>query len=153
MRDEKSRPPVVETGERRTGRSTDEHTIPLRYYTTDGRRVQGFFERVLPKGAENAVKTAELLRRTGLDDARFIQRLISDERAAGAVILSNSDGYFLPDDGEKGRREAEAFIATVTARGVNTLRAADSARAFLGVLPGQMEIGGAGGKTESGGKL
>lgn len=102
----------------------------------------GYFETLLPRGAENAVSTAALLELTGIRTARRLRMAISDAREAGAVILSSSDGYFLPADGEKGRKEAEAFIATITAKGAATIRASDSARAFLSALPGQMEIGG-----------
>ena len=115
--------------------------------TMQSGRVQGLFERILPKGAENAVSTPGLLKVLGLSDQRVIRKLISEERAAGAVILSNGNGYFLPDEGEKGRQEAAAFIATVKAKGKNTLRAARSAEDYLQTLPGQMEMEG-----EEGGK-
>jgi len=143
----KSRPPVYQTERRQAERDTDDtQSIPLHDNNTRSGTGQGFFSKILPKGAENGIKTADLMRLLGLSD------LISDERAAGAVILSGDTGYYLPDDGEKGRRETEAFIATVTAKGINTIRAAKSAQAFLDNLPGQMEIGGgAGGETESGG--
>ena len=86
-----------------------------------------------------------------MSDERVIRKMISEERAAGAVILSNSSGYFLPANGEQGRQEAAKFIATVTKKGAHTLMAARSAQAFLDKLPGQMEIGGGAGATEKGG--
>lgn len=98
----------------------------------------GLFEKILPKGAENAIKTDTLQRLLGMNDMRTLRKLISNERAAGAVILSSDKGYFLPDDGEKGRAEAEAFIATMTAKGAGTIRAVNSARAYLDTLPGQI---------------
>lgn len=50
---------------------------------------------------------------------------------------------------EKGRHEVAAFIATVTAKGANTIKAVRSAQAFLDGLPGQIEIGGyADGETQ-----
>ena len=141
MIENKSRLPVYQT-ERRQAETDTQRTqpIPRPNDNTYGERVQGLFSGLLPKGAENAVSTAALLQILGMSDQRAIRKLISDERAAGAVILSNERGYFLPDDGEKGRREAEAFIATVTAKGANTIRAAKSAKTFLSVLPGQAEI-------------
>ena len=99
------------------------------------------FEKILPKGAEHGISAAELLRMTGLSDTRVIRKLIADERAAGAVILSGMNGYYLPDDGEKGRRETEAYIAAMGAKGISTLRAIRSAKAYLANLPGQIEIG------------
>lgn len=126
------------------------HITPLHDSTISSGTAQGFFQSILPKGAENAIKTAELCRMMGIKDARALRKLISDERALGAVILSGDNGYFLPDDGAKGRREAAAFIATVTAKGASTIRAVRSAQAFLDGLPGQIEIGGyADGSTQS----
>lgn len=144
----RSCPPVVETEGQQAETNAAVHEIPQIDVTTRSGTVQGFFESILPKGAENSITTAELLRLTGLSEPRTIRKLISDERAAGAVILSNSSGYFLPDDGEKGRQEAAAFIATVTAKGVNTILAVKSAQAFLNRLPGQIEIGGGAGAEE-----
>lgn len=149
----KSRLPVCKTERRQAETDAQqEQSSPLTNDTTQSGTVQGFFTSILPKGAENGIKTPELLRLTGLSDTRTIRKLISDERAAGAVILSGETGYYLPDDGEKGRRETEAFVATVTAKGVNTIRAVRSAKAFLDTLPGQMEIGGGAGATEKGGR-
>lgn len=122
--------------------SQQEQLFPLHDSTISSRTAQGFFQSVLPKGAENAIKTTELCRMMGIRDPRALRKMISDERALGAVVLSCDGGYFLPDDGEKGRREAAAFIATVTAKGANTIRAVRSAQAFLDGLPGQIEIGG-----------
>ena len=140
MNNEKSRSPVVETEKRQAEISAGTHNIPPFDITTRRGKSQGLFSRILPAGAENAVSTAELLQRLGLSDQRVIRKLISEERAAGAVILSNGDGYFLPDDGEKGRQETAAFVASIRAKGVNTLRAARSAEDFLDKLPGQMEM-------------
>lgn len=142
--DEKSRPSVCKT-ERRQAETQpfanqQEQRIPLHDSITRSGTAQSFFQRVLPKGAENAIKTAELCRMMGIKDARVLRKKISDERALGAVILSGDTGYFLPDDGEKGRQEAAAFIATVTAKGANTIKAVRSAQAFLEALPGQVEL-------------
>lgn len=122
--------------------SQQEQLFPLHDSTTRSGTAQSFFQNILPKGAENAIKTAELCRMMGIRDPRALRKMISDERALGAVVLSCDGGYFLPDDGEKGRREAAAFIATVTAKGANTIKAVRSAQAFLDGLPGQIEIGG-----------
>ena len=139
---EKSRSPVWYTEERQTEKGSGANTVPRGDFITADRRAQGFFESILPQGEENAMSTAELLRITGMSSQRVLRKLISEERATGAVILSSDKGYFRPDSGEKGRAEAEAFIATVTAKGANTIRAVQSARAFLNRLPGQMDMGG-----------
>ena len=120
--------------------SQQEQLFPLPDSTTQSGTAQRFFQNILPKGAENAIKTTELCRMMGIKDPRALRKMISDERALGAVILSGDTGYFLPDDGEKGRQEAAAFIATVTAKGANTIKAVRSAQAFLEALPGQVEL-------------
>ena len=134
--DKKSRPSVCKTERRQAETqpfaSQQEQLFPLPDSTTQSGTAQRFFQNILPKGAENAIKTTELCRMIGIKDAR----------ALGAVVLSCDGGYFLPDDGEKGRQEAAAFIATVTAKGANTIKAVRSAQAFLDGLPGQIEIGG-----------
>ena len=143
MINKQSRPPVSMAEGRQ-----EENSSALWSGATDA----GYFEAILPRGSENAVSTAALLELTGIRTARRLRMAIADAREAGAVILSSASGYFLPADGEKGRKEAEAFIATITAKGAATIRAADSARAFLAALPGQMKIGGGtNGETESGG--
>lgn len=152
--DKKSRPSVCKTKRRQAEThlfaSQQEQLFPLHDFTISSGTAQGFFQSVLPKGAENAIKTTELCRMMGIKDPRALRKMISDERALGAVILSGDGGYFLPSAGEKGRQEAAAFIATVTAKGANTIKAVRSAQAFLDGLPGQIEIGGyADGETQN----
>lgn len=68
---------------------------------------------------------------------------IAREREAGALILStcrNGGGYFLPSDGDAGKREIAAFVATLRARALNTLRALKAAREALESLDGQVSI-------------
>ncbi len=151
--DIKSRPSVCKTERRQAETqlfaSQQEQPFPLHDFTMQSGAKQSFFQNILPRGAENAIKTTELCRMMGIKAPRALRKLISDERALGAVILSGDNGYFLPDDGAKGRREAAAFIATVTAKGTSTIRAVRSAQAFLDGLPGQIEIGGyADGETQ-----
>lgn len=142
-RDEKSRSPVVETEERHTERDARlAQSIPLPDDNTRGRAAQGIIEKLLPKGETNALKMMELRQIMGMSDTRVIRQMIADERAAGAVILSSENGYFRPSDGELGRIEARKFVASMTHRGANTIRATKSAQRFLDNLPGQTEIGG-----------
>jgi len=78
---------------------------------------------ILPKGEENAIKSAELARMAGVPTTRQLQQLVAEEREAGALILSTlKGGYFLPDDGEKGRMELAAYVRTLRARALNTLK-------------------------------
>lgn len=54
-------------------------------------------ERLLPVGKENAVTTAELVKRSGCSSARELQQKIAYERNHGAVICSGSGkGYWKP---------------------------------------------------------
>ena len=67
----------------------------------------------------------------GQDDGMIYSLLLED---AGAVILStcrNGGGYYLPAEGDTGRREIEEYIRTLKSRALNTLRAIRSARAAL----------------------
>ena len=129
--------PTADTEERHT------QTIDHGENTTTATPCQVFIRDLLPRGHENAVTARQLSRTTGLC-SREIRRRIAAERAAGAVILTDgAAGYFLPSDNAQcGRDEVSAWLARITARGVSTLRAGDSARAWLSVLPGQAEIGG-----------
>lgn len=100
---------------------------------------------MLRKGEANAMTTADLLRMTGLRNARELRTQIAREREEGFLILSScrgSGGYYLPAEGAEGRLEIELFCATLRARAVNTLRALQSARKVLGVLEGQLELSG-----------
>ena len=48
--------------------SQQEQLFPLHDSTISSRTAQGFFQSVLPKGAENAIKTAELCRMMGINE-------------------------------------------------------------------------------------
>lgn len=151
----KNRPPVCKTERRYTEKPLfvpqNEPLTPPQNHTTKSEAKQGVFANILLKGSENGLFTPELMRITGIHSSRIIRRMISEERAAGAVILSGETGYYLPDDGEKGRHEVEAFIATMTAKGHSTIQATQSAKRYLDNLPGQTEIGGyADGETQGG---
>lgn len=92
----------------------------------------------LPKGAENAIKAPELAQKMGLKSEDELRFLIAAERAQDALILSSGNGYFLPDDGEKGREEAQHYVESIYRRAKNTFLAASGARKFLGIADGQM---------------
>ena len=112
--------------------------------TTSGSRCQGDVLDLIPHGPENAITAQQLTRLTGIG-GRDIRRRIAAARAAGMVILSDKAGgyYFPSDNGQRGREEVAAWLARITAKGVSTIQAGNSARLFLrNVLPGQVEIGG-----------
>ena len=107
--------------------------IPASNYTKRATARQALFvESLLNRGSENAIPALDLLNLTGISNKRLLQSIIADERAAGAVILSRSDGgYFLPADGEQGEKEIATFVHTLEARAKNTLRILRSSKRAL----------------------
>lgn len=95
----------------------------------------------LKRGEKNAISSRKLVILSGFRSERDLQAEIAKERAAGALILSacrNGGGYFLPSRGEEGQREIAAFVATLSARALNTLRAIKPARSVLRIVNGQI---------------
>lgn len=94
----------------------------------------------LSYGRENAVKSAELAKRLGFKTVRELQKQIELERAAGCVILSDSQGagYYLSNDPVELRR----FVNTLNARAANTIRASESAQRALDASTGQESMDG-----------
>lgn len=88
---------------------------------------------VLKYGRENAIPSKVLAHRE-------LQKAVEAERAAGAVILSNSHGggYYLSNDPE----ELKRFTRTLDARAKNTLKAAQSAQRALDAATGQTRMDG-----------
>lgn len=91
-------------------------------------------------GRENAIPSKVLADALGFQTVRDLQKQIERERAAGAVILSDSHGagYYLSDDPE----ELLRFTRTLNARARNTIKAAQSAQMALDVATGQESITG-----------
>ena len=80
-------------------------------------------------GRENAIPSKVLAEALGFRSVRELQKAVEAERAAGAVILCDSQGagYYLSDDPEELRR----FTRTLRTRARNTIRAAESAQKAL----------------------
>lgn len=91
-------------------------------------------------GKENAIPSKTLAKALGFKSVRDLQKQIEQERAAGAVILSDSHGagYYLSDDPV----ELRQFTQTLNARATNTLKAAESAQRALDAATGQQRIEG-----------
>ena len=126
------------------GMEKNEHAAALQIstqkHTTTGPEVQGIAD-ILPHGAENAVSSVEVMHLCGISGIRQLRAAIAEERAAGALILSNTTGgYFLPSDGEKGRKEMQHFVNTVRSKALALLSAARPVRAALRVMDGQESI-------------
>ena len=109
--------------------------------TITARQTQGAVSQFLPQGEKNAVSKAELVRLTGCKSPRQLQKLIAEEREQGIPILSSCrGGYFLPQPGEAGRAEMEAYCRTLQARAVNTFRALRTVRKLLAEPEGQEHL-------------
>lgn len=122
------------------GAACDGTTVSFYQFTTGAERRQGLVEAVLAHGAENAISTAELVKICGFTSTRELQKQIETERLHGALILSrsgNAGGYFLPTEGETGRREIADYIGTLRARALNTLRTLKTASEALNTVEDQ----------------
>lgn len=91
-------------------------------------------------GRKNAIPSKILAEALGFQSVRDLQKQIERERAAGAVILSDScgGGYYLSNDPE----ELLRFTRTLNARARNTIKAAQSAQKALDAVTGQERIDG-----------
>ena len=91
-------------------------------------------------GRENAISSKELARILGFRLVRDLQKAVERERAAGAVILSDTTGggYFLSNDPE----ELQRFTRTLYTRARNTMKAAESAQRALDAAQGQLRVPG-----------
>lgn len=138
----KARPAGSAAGQAKVGTALA-GKIPCDDFTTSVTRKQGLVESLLLQGETNAIPSGDLVNLTGVKSTRELQLIISQEREAGALILSTcrgGGGYFLPSDGEAGKREIAAFVATLRARALNTLRALKTAREALESLEGQVAL-------------
>lgn len=94
----------------------------------------------LPYGRENAIPSKMLAQILGFRSVRDLQKAVERERAAGAVILSDTHGggYYLSEDPDELRR----FTQTLYARARNTMKAAESAQRALDAATGQLRMAG-----------
>lgn len=94
----------------------------------------------LRNGEENAIPSKLLAKNLGFRSVRELQKAVEAERAAGAVILCDSQGagYYLSDD----PAELQRFTRTLNARARNTIKAAESAQRALDAATGQKRMDG-----------
>lgn len=64
---------------------------------------------ILSEGEENAIPTAEIMRRTRFEHSREVTRCVERERRAGFPICACSTGYYLATDAAEMRRYIRAF--------------------------------------------
>lgn len=137
-----TRPGAATPGRAKVGNAVTGN-IPLQHCTTPSQPAQESVFYRLPRGEGNAIKAKDLARQCGFKSARDLQHAIALEREAGALILStcrHGGGYYRPSDGEAGKREINAFVATLASRAINTLRAIKVARRELKTIDGQVTI-------------
>jgi len=91
-------------------------------------------------GKENAIPSKALAEALGFRSVRELQKAVEAERAAGAVILCDSQGagYYLSED----PTELQRFTRTLNARARNTIKAAESAQRALDEVTGQTRLEG-----------
>ena len=94
----------------------------------------------LTYGRGNAIKSRVLAELLGYKSVRELQKQVEAERAAGYVILcdSNGAGYYLSDD----PAELARFTRTLNARARTTIKAAKSAQMALDAATGQESMAG-----------
>lgn len=120
----------------------DKGNTSMDHYSSVQGEKQQIFD-FLPQGEANAIRTSELVRLTGVRSARDLQNKIAAERESGYIILSscrNGGGYYRPSDGQEGQREIAAFIQTLRARALNTLKVLKTARKALEGAEGQITL-------------
>ena len=98
-----------------------------------GQGISGF----LFQGRDHATSSKALILLLGLSSQRELCSIIAKARENGEIILSNSNGYFLPSDGEDGLNEIRDCISTLRAKGISTLRTASALNRPLRDLYGQ----------------
>ena len=143
-RDGKDRPSAVTPRRPTENNSTRQANSSSKDYsnTSETQRPQGFVESFLPHGEEHAIDTPTLVRLVKCKSVRDLQKLIAFERASGALILSTgAGGYYLPDDGLKGKLELAAFVHTLNGRASNTFAAMRAAKRALAYWPEEDEAG------------
>ena len=131
---EKNRPAGATAKRTKNGTAVGNLLSNNNYSTDKGKNQYHFIENLLPHGSENAIKTKDLLRITGFNTVRDLQKEIEAERRAGSLILSKTTdggGYFLPVAGEQGAVEVRTFVQTLRARAINTFAALKSANEYL----------------------
>ena len=122
---------------RQTRKTVDRYgAISNNYYNTKCRIAQPISQ-YLFHGKKNALSSSFLMDVLNIGTQRELRLIISKARENGEIILSNSEGYFLPADGEQGQREIVECVNVLRAKGISTLKAAAAIKKPLKVACGQ----------------
>lgn len=81
---------------------------------------------LLPIGKENSISRKRLANELGLTE-RDTSRRVHDLRAAGFIILSGSQGYYIASD----KAEVKEFYVTMRKRAVSLLSVLKTTRKYL----------------------
>lgn len=92
-------------------------------------------QELLKSGRGNAIKSDDLLELLDVDRRSFYS-MVHKERKAGAVIIGDNAGYYLPRE----RAEVEAYLRRAENRAKHDLEATKAARRLLRKMKGQSEL-------------
>lgn len=113
---------------------------PCCQFITAQEKAQGV-SAVLLKGAENAIRGADLVKIMGYSSDRQLRKIVARERRAGVPILSlTTGGYFLPADGERGREEIDGFLRRMEGKNLRSLGGLHEVRALFKISEGQYRL-------------
>ena len=113
---------------------------PCCQFITAQEKAQGV-SAVLLKGAENAIRGADLVKIVGYRSDRRLRKLVAKEQRSGSPSLSSpSVGYFLPSEGNRGREEAARFVSRMERMGGRRLGGLNAVQAILGQPEGQIRL-------------
>ena len=91
---------------------------------------------LLPVGKKNAISTLELCEVLHCN-IRELRKYVAEERKAGMVICSSTEGgYYKPDN----RAEVEEFVSVLDKKSRSIMVALKSARKYLKATEGQIEM-------------
>ena len=108
--------------------------------TTPRDQSQHCLEKILPRGAENAVSVSALSHILGVPE-RKVRDLAASERAQGVPIIARSSGgYYLAPPTPEGINELAAFVRRLRAVGVETIKTAAALEQCVVELGGQLSI-------------
>lgn len=82
----------------------------------------------LQRGKQNAIPADRLQRMTGYKNKRKLTKQIERERIEGALILSNGNGYYLPENAD----EIDRYIKSMSRRAKSIFRVLKAARMAAG---------------------
>ncbi len=91
-------------------------------------------------GKKNAISSADLIDTLNLSSQRELRHIIARARENGEIILSTTNGYFLPAPGEEGLQEIRDCVRVLRAKGISTLKAASAIKRPLRDIYGQQII-------------